>query len=76
MAAPATSIAIRDTGARKMASAYPPSSTSASRTQPAIIGTPIEPQDGPGPEIMAASTLDGNNVVNLADEDLARSRRS
>jgi sporulation protein YlmC with PRC-barrel domain len=55
-----------------MASAYPPSSTSASRTQPAIIGTPIEPQDGPGPEIMAASTLDGNNVVNLADEDLGK----
>jgi hypothetical protein len=54
-----------------MGYAYPPGTTSAA-AKPAIVGTPIEPQGGPGPEIMGASTLDGNNVVNLADEDLGK----
>lgn len=53
-----------------MGYAYPPSTSAAAK--PAIVGTPIDPQGGPGPEIMGASTLDGNNVVNLADEDLGK----
>ena len=31
---------------------------------------------GPGATLMSASTLTGNNVVNLAGETLARSRKS
>jgi sporulation protein YlmC with PRC-barrel domain len=36
-----------------------------------IVGTTRNP-DGPGPEIMAASTLEGNDVVNYQDQDLGK----
>lgn len=35
-----------------------------------IIGTPQDEVEGPGPEIMSASTLEGNDVVNGQGEDL------
>lgn len=38
--------------------------------QAAIIGGSKSKATGPGPEIMAASTLDGNDVVNLAGDKL------
>ena len=38
----------------------------------AIVGSPEDTPDGPGPEIMAASTLDGDTVVNPAGEDLGK----
>ena len=37
-----------------------------------IIGKSGQPSDGPGPEIMSASTLDGDKVVNSAGEDLGK----
>ncbi len=35
-----------------------------------IVGGPKNSSDGPGPEVMAANTLVGNDVYNRADEDL------
>lgn len=35
-----------------------------------IIDDPLGSGKGPGPEIMAAATLDGNDVYNLANEKL------
>lgn len=49
--------------------------TSQSKTAPGgapIVGKRAEPSDGPGPEIMSASTLDGEKVVNSAGEDLGK----
>ena len=37
---------------------------------PAIVGAKADTSAGPGPEIMAASTLEGNDVVNGKGEDL------
>src|SRR4029450_13729436 len=37
-----------------------------------IIGKGAQTADGPGPEIMSASTLDGDTVVNSAGEDLGK----
>ena len=39
-------------------------------SESAIVGSQTDSPDGPGPEIMAASTRDGNDVVNGKDEDL------
>jgi sporulation protein YlmC with PRC-barrel domain len=36
----------------------------------AIVGTQTLQTDGPGPQIMASSTLEGNDVVNRQGEDL------
>ncbi|WP_088141875.1 PRC-barrel domain-containing protein [Achromobacter xylosoxidans] len=35
-----------------------------------IVGGPKDSPTGPGPEIMAADTLDGNDVVNASGESL------
>ncbi|MFT3848289.1 MAG: PRC-barrel domain-containing protein [Propionivibrio sp.] len=52
-----------------MASAFSThSSLTSSRS--AIVGTTRGIPDGPEPEVMAASTLDGNDVVNHSGEDL------
>ena len=37
-----------------------------------IVGTPQHPVAGPGPAIMAASTLAGNDVVNSQGQDLGK----
>jgi len=39
-------------------------------TRSGIIGSRRDDSDGPGPEIMAASTLEGDDVVNGKGEDL------
>ena len=39
-------------------------------SRPAIVGTPRDIPDGPGPEVMAASTLDGNDVINGKGDNL------
>lgn len=36
----------------------------------AIVGSEDEVRTGPGPEVMAASTLEGNDVVNRVGDDL------
>lgn len=59
-----------------MASAYPagsstPGSTTGSMGTQKIVGSSVR-ADGPGPEIMAADTLEGNQVVNGKDEDLGK----
>jgi sporulation protein YlmC with PRC-barrel domain len=64
-----------------MASTYPtdrgiPGSTTGTITETTtgttpIVGPTTNPQ-GPGPEIMAASTLEGNDVVNRQDQDLGK----
>jgi hypothetical protein len=38
----------------------------------ALVGTPKQPVAGPGPAILAASTLAGNAVVNTQGEDLGK----
>lgn len=38
----------------------------------AIVGTDTNPSGGPGPEIMAASSLDSNDVVNHQGQDLGQ----
>ncbi|NMG75403.1 PRC-barrel domain-containing protein [Aromatoleum diolicum] len=45
-------------------------SGSTARGETRIIGTQHEPGSGPGPEIMAADTLEGDDVVNHQGEDL------
>lgn len=37
-----------------------------------IVGSPREPPEGPGPQIMAASTLEGDDVINQRGEDLGK----
>ena len=44
-------------------------STSAAQEMP-IVGVKENYADGPGPAVMAASTLDGNDVVNRLGDDL------
>lgn len=39
-------------------------------TQTNIVGGPKSNPGGPGPEVMAANTLEGNDVYNSAGEDL------
>ena len=39
-------------------------------SRPAIVGMPRDIPDGPGPEVMAASTLDGNDVINGKGDNL------
>ncbi|MCK0512652.1 PRC-barrel domain-containing protein [Aromatoleum buckelii] len=51
-----------------MASINPPGTPSTQ--QAGIVGSGIEDSSGPGPEVMAASTLEGDDVVNRAGEDL------
>lgn len=52
-----------------MGQAAYPQSGSTGRSTP-IVGTPRSTPEGPGPEIMAADTLEGDKVVNRLDEDL------
>lgn len=40
------------------------------QSNPAIVGTPTDEPQGPGPDIMAASSLEGDDVYNHLDEDL------
>lgn len=47
-------------------------SQSLSESGAQIVGTPSSIPDGPGPEVMAASTLEDDDVVNLAGEDLGK----
>ncbi|KON80484.1 PRC-barrel domain-containing protein [Azoarcus sp. PA01] len=51
-----------------MASINPPGTPSTQKA--GIVGSGIEDSSGPGPEVMAASTLEGDDVVNRAGEDL------
>jgi sporulation protein YlmC with PRC-barrel domain len=37
-----------------------------------IVGNTYENNDGPGPQVMAADTLQGDDVVNAAEEDLGK----
>lgn len=39
-------------------------------SRPAIVGSEISDSGGPGPEVMSASTLEGDDVVNSAGENL------
>lgn len=58
-----------------MASAQPPSGMSAttmSGEKARIIGAQYDDHTGPGPEIMAADTLEGDTVVNPQGEDLGK----
>ncbi|MFT3960453.1 PRC-barrel domain-containing protein [Propionivibrio sp.] len=41
-------------------------------SRPAIVGTPRDIPEGPGPEVMAASTLEGDEVVNGTGENLGK----
>lgn len=41
-----------------------------SQSNPAIVGTPTDEPQGPGPDIMSASSLEGDDVYNHLDEDL------
>lgn len=52
-----------------MASQYPNTGTTTDKTTP-IVGATRDIPEGPGPEVMAASTLEGNDVVNRLDQDL------
>lgn len=45
-------------------------STTRTGSGAAIVGTPQDIPEGPGPEIMAASTLEGDDVVNTQGENL------
>lgn len=53
-----------------MGSAYQDSSLTGAK--PAIVGAPRDIPEGPGPEIMAASTLEGDDVVNSKGQDLGK----
>lgn len=53
-----------------MGQAAHPQSGTMGRTP--IVGTPRSAPEGPGPEIMAADTLQGDDVVNHLDEDLGK----
>ncbi|NMG35152.1 PRC-barrel domain containing protein [Azoarcus sp. TTM-91] len=57
-----------------MASAYPPQTGSMTQSggNPAIVGAETDIPNGPGPEVMAASTLEGDDVVNRLGEDLGK----
>ncbi|MEO8411485.1 MAG: PRC-barrel domain-containing protein [Propionivibrio sp.] len=58
-----------------MANVYPGSTGADSGTagqSTAIIGENENDNSGPGPEIMAASTLEGDSVVNRSDNDLGK----
>ena len=46
----------------------PPSTRASGGAQ--IVGSRGSSHGGPGPQVMAASTLEGNNVMNRADEEL------
>lgn len=52
-----------------MATSYSGSGAGSSETR--IVGG-REPSEGPGPEIMAADTLEGDDVVNAQGEDLGK----
>ena len=41
-----------------------------SQSNPAIVGTPTDEPQGPGPDIMSASSLEGDDVYNHLDEEL------
>lgn len=43
-----------------------------SQEKSAIIGTPTDEPQGPGPDIMSASSLEGDDVYNHLDEDLGK----
>jgi len=48
----------------------PDTTTTTSQTR--IVGGQDQDYDGPGPEIMAADTLEGDSVVNARGEDLGK----
>ncbi|NMG68002.1 PRC-barrel domain containing protein [Azoarcus indigens] len=50
-----------------MSGEYPPDGE-----RPAIVGTETRTPRGPGPDVMAASTLQGDAVVNADGEDLGK----
>lgn len=52
-------------------SSQPPQSGS-TRDTSKIVGATRDIPEGPGPEIMSASTLDGDDVVNRVGEDLGK----
>lgn len=52
-----------------MASTYPGGS---STQQAGIVGSENEDRSGPGPEVMAASTLEGDDVINRVGDDLGK----
>lgn len=49
-----------------------PEKTAAPGSGPAIVGMPTDDARGPGPEVMAASTLAGDDVVNRQGQDLGK----
>lgn len=53
-----------------MASQFGPGQTPATGGSAGIVGSENDVRSGPGPEVMAASTLEGNDVVNNQGEDL------
>ena len=53
-----------------MASIHAPGTTQS--TQTPIVGAPRDIPEGPGPDVMASSTLEGDNVVNRFDQDLGK----
>ncbi|GAB1437241.1 PRC-barrel domain-containing protein [Sphaerotilus uruguayifluvii] len=53
-----------------MSSTYIPPTTAAQGAR--IIGEGLSDTSGPGPELMTASTLTGDKVVNTADETLGK----
>lgn len=53
-----------------MASVHQPGSSTGAQTR--IVGTQHDPSSGPGPEIMAADTLEGDDVVNYQGDDLGK----
>ncbi|NMG17109.1 PRC-barrel domain-containing protein [Aromatoleum bremense] len=53
-----------------MASINPPGTTTTTTQHADIVGSGNEDRSGPGPQVMAASTLEGDDVVNRAGEDL------
>jgi len=54
-----------------MASQYPSGTTPTGQTA-GIVGSEDEVRSGPGPEVMAASTLEGDDVVNRVGDDLGK----
>lgn len=46
--------------------------TSATGGSAGIVGAENDVRNGPGPEVMAANTLEGNDVVNNQGEDLGK----
>lgn len=53
-----------------MATAYPRDIGRPPRTGAAIAGKPMAEADGPGPEVMSASTLKGDDVISRGGQDL------